>query len=278
MNTILFTDLDNTLYNWVDYFGPSFRAMIHALAPKFNMTEDVFFEELKEIYKRKGTLEYLPVLQELPVFKQLSDSKKKDYIKLATIAFGRARNKNLSAYSSVVSTLKNLQQSGVIIIAVTNAPSYFGEYRLKKLAIDKYFYGIPAWEGKEMPQGFKVEKRYSKHINHRWQFTKDEIKPNPFAYLRIISDLKISHKTTYVVGDSISKDLNPAKEIGAKTIWAKYGTEFDKKNFDTLLRITHWESDDVQSTYNEKPIEPDYIIDSFSELNEIIETPQLKLF
>ncbi len=275
---ILFTDLDNTLYNWVDYFAPSFRAMVHALAPKFQITEESFINELKDIYKTKGTLEYLPVLQEIKIFQELPPQKKAEYLQLAKVSFGRARRKNLMAYDGVISTLKNLHESGVTIIAVTNAPSYFGELRLKKLGIDKYFYGIAAWEGKELPKGFNLESSQSNYIQRRWEFTKEELKPNPFAYLRIISDLNISHKTTYVIGDSISKDLNPAKAIGAITIWAKYGTTFEKKNFETLLTITHWDTQDVKTAYEEKPVEPDYIVDSFSELNNIIDTPQLKLF
>lgn len=275
---ILFTDLDNTLYNWVDYFAPSFRAMVHALAPKFQLTEESFINEFKEIYKAKGTLEYLPVLQEIKLFQELSPQKKEEYLQLAMVSFGRARRKNLMTYDGVTSTLKNLYESGVTIIAVTNAPSYFGELRLKKLGIDKYFYGIAAWEGKELPIGFNIKSSQSKYIQRRWEFTKEELKPNPFAYLRIISDLNISHKTSYVIGDSISKDLNPAKEIGAITIWAKYGTTFEKKNFETLLTITHWDTQDVKTTYEEKPVEPDYVVDSFSELNKIIDTPQLRLF
>lgn len=278
MNTILFTDLDNTLYNWVDYFGPSFRAMVHALAPKFNLSEEAFIHDLKEIYSRKGTIEYLPVLQEMKYFNELSADKRQEYLDLAILVFSRARNKNLNTYEGVIPTLKNLFESGVMIIAVTNAPIYFGEIRLKKLGIDKYFYGIAAWEGKELPLGFNVKRSQSKYIQKRWLFSKEEIKPNPFAYLQIISDLKISHKLSYIVGDSISKDLNSAKEIGAISIWAKYGTFFEKKNFETLLEITNWDSNVIKSTYEEKTIIPDYIIGSFTELNDIIKTPQLKLF
>ena len=278
MNTILFTDLDNTLYNWVDYFGPSFRAMVHALAPKFNLTEEIFKSDLKEVYARKGTIEFLPVLQELDYFNKLSPEKRKELLDLAIIVFSRARNKNLETYQGVIPTLKKLSEAGVIIIAVTNAPLYFGEIRLKKLKIDRFFYGIAAWEGKELPDGFNKKSSESKYIKRRWIFTKDEIKPNPFAYLQIISDLKISHKLSYVVGDSISKDLNPAKVIGAISIWAKYGLDFEKDNFNTLLEITNWDSKSIKSAYEEKPIEPDYVINSFSELNNIVETPQLKLF
>ncbi|MCF8302468.1 MAG: HAD hydrolase-like protein [Bacteroidales bacterium] len=275
---ILFTDLDNTLYNWVDYFAPSFRAMVHALSPKFGITEEEFINELREVYKTKGTLEYLPILQGIKFFQNLSIKKQDEYLQLAKVAFGRARKKNLLAYDGVEQTLKKLSESGVIIIAVTNAPRYDGEKRLIRLGLDKYFYGLAAWEGKELPPNFKISSSISKHIQKRWEFSKEELKPNPLAYLKVISEFSVSHKSSYVIGDSISKDLNPAKEIGAVTIWAKYGTYFEQKNFETLLKITHWDTKDVKSTYDEKPIEPDYIVDSFTELNKIINPPQLKLF
>ncbi len=287
MNSILITDLDNTLYNWVDYFAPSFRGMVHALAREMEMEEENLIGEFKTIFKQVGTLEYSFIIQKLPSIKKYSKEDADKFVEVGRKVFARVRQKNLIPYAEVKSTLEYLRNEGVLIIAVTNAPAYFAEARLKQLRLDKYIYGLAAWQNSEIPRDEytdiiikKNDEGYyrSKHIKRRWEFSKDEIKPNPFAYLTVLDDLKTSHKLTYVVGDSISKDLNPAQIIGAKTIWAKYGTVFKEKNFKTLLKITHWDEKKIKKTYEEDKIKPDFVIYSFGELRNIVEGSQLRLF
>ncbi len=58
MKTLLITDLDNTLYNWVDYFAPSFRGMAKALSREMGVSLDGLFEDFKEVFSRRGSLEY----------------------------------------------------------------------------------------------------------------------------------------------------------------------------------------------------------------------------
>lgn len=285
--SLLLIDLDNTLYNWVDYFGNSFRGMIHALSREMQKDEDELKSAFKKIYKEAGTLEYSFIIQKLPFIEKYSHEEKNRIIEFGKLIFSIVRSKNLIPYSGVKETLKDLSLDGVLIVAVTNAPAYFAEARLKQLYLDNYIYGLAAWENSEIPadeytdniikrneDGFYL----SKHIKRRWCFSKEELKPNPFAYLTVINDLKQSHKNTYVIGDSIYKDLNPAHEIGATTIWAKYGTTFEEKNFNTLLEMTHWDENKIKSTYEEKKITPDYSIDRFESLLEIIPRNQLRLF
>jgi len=288
MNSILITDLDNTLYNWVDYFAPSFRGMVHALSREMNLNEETLISGFREVYKKHGTLEYSFSIQELPFINNYSNEEVLKFVELGKKVFKRVRDKNLVPYEGVKETLEILHNNGVLIIAVTNAPRYQGEARLKQLKLDKYFHGIGGWEGNIIPDNIHTKKILenvgqgyydSKYIKKRWSFIKEEMKPNPCGYLTILSSILVSHKTTYVVGDSITKDLQPGNEIGAKCIWAKYGTKFKEKNFKTLLEITHWGEEKIDMTYNQKKIDPDYVIDSFSELKDIIKmTQQINLF
>lgn len=50
---ILITDLDNTLYNWVDYFAPSFRGMVHAISREMNLDEEKIYSGFKEVFKKE---------------------------------------------------------------------------------------------------------------------------------------------------------------------------------------------------------------------------------
>ena len=59
-------------------------------------------------------------------------------------------------------------------------------------------------------------------------------------YELAFSQLEVSPRDAIVVGDSVQKDLAPAMAMGATGVWARYGTEFERRNFDTLLSLTMW--------------------------------------
>lgn len=287
MRTLLITDLDNTLYNWVDYFGKSYRGMVHAVAREMKISEDEFNAGAKEVYSKVGTLEYSFLIQDLPFISRYSEEEIQNFITLAKRVFSIVRTKNLKPYPGIKETFEYLQASGVIIVAVTNAPIFFGEQRLRQLNLDKYFHGILGWEGIAVPDSQysqeilkRAKAKYydSKHIKHRWPEPKENIKPNPIGFLKVISSLFVSHKNTYIIGDSLTKDVLPANEIGATSIWAKYGIEYQEKNLNTLLQMTHWTDQKVKKEYAEQSIIPNHEINAFSELRKIVKGPQLNLF
>ncbi len=287
MNVVLITDLDNTLYNWVDYFGMSFRGMTHAISREMKIEEVEFIEAAKQVFKKVGTLEYAFLIQELPFITRYSENEISSFIEISKKVFQIVRSKNLVAYDGVKETFRYLNSIGVTIVGVTNAPIYYGEWRLKELGIDRYFQGILGWEGKDVPDNKYTEQirkaisegRYrSKHIRYRWAEPIENIKPNPIGYLKVINRFMVSHKNTYIMGDSLDRDISPAIEIGAHSIWAKYGTSFEKRNLDTLLAITHWEEGEIKKEYSKKKIDPEFTISNISELRKIIEGPQLNLF
>ena len=292
MSKLLITDLDNTLYNLIDYFGPSFRAMVHALSRKTKIEEEVLLSNFKQVFLKRESLEYGFAVQELEIFHSLPPEKMFALIKLAKGAFKRGRDKYLRPYSTVKETLEWLTKRSVIVVGVSNAPFFNAQIRLKQLHIDKYFYGLAARKDLFIP-----EDEYTKNINQKksalkfestkivkkWILTKEQMKPNPFAYKKIMDDLKISPEDTYVIGDSIAKDIQPAIEVGAKGIWAKYGEKSDKKNLDTVLNMTNWSSAEIKKVFFDKHKEPEFIANTFNDLKHFLKTDydqqsQLSLF
>ena len=65
---LLITDLDNTLYNFIDFYAPAFRGMLHALSKKLNIDEDILKEEYRKVYSIRGSLEYAFSIQEIDLF------------------------------------------------------------------------------------------------------------------------------------------------------------------------------------------------------------------
>jgi FMN phosphatase YigB (HAD superfamily) len=286
MADLLLTDLDNTLYNWVDYFAPSFRGMLHAISKKLDIKEDILIEEFKSVYTKYGSLEFSFTIQELESCKYLEEEDLNKIVELGRKVFKMVRTKHLQPYEGVKETLIWCVNNDVKVIGITNAPLFHAQMRLKELHLDGYFYGLAAWEGHtsenkrfaEVINQKRIDGKYNTKIKHTWSLPENFIKPSAEGYLSIIKTINVSYKNIYVVGDSITKDLAPATEIGAKTIWAKYGLDFDEKNLNTLLKITPWSQQGIQTAYSEKKISPDFIIDRFSQITDIIPSVQLNLF
>jgi phosphoglycolate phosphatase len=277
---LLLTDLDNTLYNWVDFFGTSLRAMVHALSQSLQVDEEVVYGELRKTYEIYGTLEYKFVIQELPSFGRASDVLQQKALHAAIVAFSMARKKRLSLYDGTKDVFDWLSTQGVEVVGVTNAPALETLGRLRSLGLSGRLSGLVAWEGAEETRGL-LEERISKS-SMKWVrvLRQDQLKPNPAAYITALEAIgrDPSNGRLWVLGDSQEKDLRPASELGAVTIWAKYGREFSAKNFQTLLKVTHWSEDKVQSTYVASQFEADFTIGSLPELREIIPPRQGALF
>src|SRR5258708_11041971 len=98
MQRLLITDLDNTLYNLIDYFGPSFRGMVHALSRETKIDEEILNKNFKQVFLKRESLEYGFAVQELEIFQALPPEQVFKLIELAQAVFKRARQKNLKPY------------------------------------------------------------------------------------------------------------------------------------------------------------------------------------
>lgn len=281
---LLITDLDNTLYNFIDYYGPCFRAMVHALSERTGVPEDDLICNFRDVYARHGSVEYSFAVQEMECFNGRSAADIEDLIDLAMVAFSRARLKRLRPYPGVEEGLLWAKMSGIKVIGITNAPMWHALKRLGQLNIAQYFSGVAAYRGHDVPGGNRITdkiKRFDSQgfrssIKKRWLLERHELKPSPVGYQRILSDANSC--STYVIGDSREKDLAPAIALGSVGIWARYGTTYDAKNMETLLQVTHWTSDGIKKAYDQVSIEPDYTIDNFGDIRKLLPQFQQTMF
>lgn len=271
----LITDLDNTLYNFVDYFGPSFRSMVHALSSATGIVEEDIVSEFRSVYSEADSVEFSFSVQELAIFKDCSPEELSRLVHTARVAFSRTRNVRLRSYDGVVETLEWLRSQHVSLIAVTNAPIYHAFRRLRQLRLHHLFDALIANDdavvaGKHNVKGYPIT------IPKLVRLKTQELKPSPTPFLLA---REICPATVYyAIGDSPGKDLAPAKIIDARTIWARYGTTFEPKNMQTLLSITNWGRERIKSHFDDNSSSVDYEIDRFSDLKNIIPAAQYTLF
>jgi len=281
MNGLIITDLDNTVYNWVDYFAPCFRAMVHALARETGESERAIIEAFCQVYQARGSVEYAFSVQELSIFQDRSEEEVINLVRIAKGAFTRVREKRLRPYPTVNKTLIWIRSQGHRIVAVTNAPVVYAFGRLRQLRIQHLFDGLAGRKNYDIPQGAitrKVQERADKGYFAppmlTWEFELDELKPNSRGYARVIGDLAMPAKNVWVVGDNTQRDLVPGIQLGAIGVWAKYGEVVDKKNLDTILELTAWKKENILS---ERITSSFSEINDFSELTELIPTNQMTL-
>ncbi|HEU0099235.1 MAG TPA: HAD family hydrolase [Allosphingosinicella sp.] len=282
---VLIFDVDNTLYNFVDFFAPSFRSMVHVLAREADLQEVEIIRSAKAVYQAAGTLEYPFLVQEMDIFSERPPNEVDRLIDLVRTVFSINRRRRLQLYPGIINLIMSARASGWTCVCATNAPYYQVGQRLHRLGILTKIDGLVAWEGR--PVDASREEHVRKHSDMRASLDQrlhlfeilqtPDVKPSSYPFMRILEHFG-DERQYYSVGDSLSKDLQPAASLGASTIWAKYGTEVDPVNYATLLEITPWTSDQV-AMEAAPAVGPDYIAESPRDVARILSIPvQADLF
>jgi phosphoglycolate phosphatase-like HAD superfamily hydrolase len=276
---MLVTDLDNTLYDWVTYYAQSFEAMLRELSVVLDVPESLLLAEFKQIHQTYGNSEQPLALLDLPSVSRKYDQKPRSEL-LRNLArplkaFQHAEQTYLRLYEGVEQTLRILAEHDITIIGHTEAILVNAYYRLKVLGIDKYFSRLYTTEGQ---YGSESDIELLGHSQPPLGLTRivprSERKPNPELLLDICASEGKQPWETWYVGDSIVRDISMARDAKVRSVWARYGTQYDRRHWSILVAITHWTEEDVakeerlREMYRE--VQPDYIIDSFSQLLEFI--------
>ena len=66
MKKIIITDLDDTLYDWLGFFIPSFYEMVDEIVNITKINKDILLKEYKSIHQCYGSVEYPFATLELP--------------------------------------------------------------------------------------------------------------------------------------------------------------------------------------------------------------------
>ena len=265
MKKIIITDLDDTLYDWLGFFIPSFYEMVDEIVNITKINKDILLKEYKSIHQCYGSVEYPFATLELPSILNKYNGKSKEEIKEilgeAFHKFNSVRKRKLQLYDGVADTLKRLFENGVTIIGYTESAQENGFYRLKRLGISQYFKHI-----------YTSESEYESNIPLDEKIiTVKSKKPDKDVLINICNQENCSISDAAYIGDSLTKDVYMAKLANITSIWANYPKE--KNNYyDLLVDITSWTEDDfirekeLKKQYISFGIKPDYTISKFSQL------------
>ena len=275
---LLVCDLDNTLYDWVSYFVPSFYAMVDKVLELTDWDREHLLDEFQQVHEKHHDSEHPFALLETASVKAMFPDGNlkaaKDHFDEAFHAFNSMRKKTLVPFPNVHETLNMLLSTEMTIVAHTESKLHAVVDRLRRLDLIKYFDKVFCRERGESNhpdrnaaegwfEGFPMERVVE--LSHHQR------KPDPTLLREICDTMGFTPSNTVYVGDSIAHDIMMAKEAGVFAIWAAYGTERDLKEWEKLVRITHWTPKDVtrekQLREAAQEFKPDFVAESsFSEI------------
>ncbi len=275
---LLVCDLDNTLYDWVSYFVPSFYSMVDAVVQVTHCDRERLLDDFREVHQRHADAEHPFALLETKTITELYKCAPTQTILKALdpafYAFNSARKRNLHLQPHVIDTLEALKASNIRLVAHTESKLYGVVDRLTRLNLFPHFSKVYCRERSQSPHpnpntGIEWLERIpgDKVV----ELLHHQAKPDPTVLLEICARENVAAQDVGYVGDSIARDILMAKRAGVFSIWAKYGAEPDPEMYAKLVRISHWTPDEVAKELRlreeAKSIQPDYIArSSFAEV------------
>lgn len=280
MIDLVVLDLDNTLYDWVGYYVPAFRAMLAELSRITGLPENELKASFQRVHQRHGTSEYAFAIEELDVLQEvdqdLSIPERLEKYATAINAFRAVRAERMSLYPGAAEVLGALHREDRQLVAYTDAMMFYATRRLKQLGIEKYFSGLVAPRDHGLPPGVRPEwvrssddeTKYRPLIPHVEALEPGLAKPNPEILLEIVRDFETRPERSVYVGDSLHRDVYMAQLAGVHDIYASYGRSYPREYFTELVEITHWTDEDVarERDLHRISVEPSQVIDSIREL------------
>ena len=197
-------DLDNTLWDFMKAKRVAVEAAVEAMIdagldlPKKEMIERIF-----NLYSIEG-------IEDQQIFDKVLLKKfgKIDYRILAAgiVGYRRAKDGALTLYPHVMLTLTTLAKQGVKMAVISDAPRLAVWLRLSSFNLHQLFDEVVTFDDT------------------------GERKPSPKPFRKVLQLLGLKPEEVIMVGDWAERDMVGAKQVGMKTIFARYGNLFDTKD------------------------------------------------
>ncbi|MGL5830906.1 MAG: HAD family hydrolase [Candidatus Altimarinota bacterium] len=219
-------DFDNTIANWVKYAGKAYPAMAEALAKSSGIDKEIIIEEMIKVYAKHQTVEYVPLVQEMEIFKDHPDQKK--FIVAAKNAFTKQRKLHLELYDGILPLMEELKAREIQTIILTDAPYMMAAFRATQLKIRHL---IDVLIGLKSPDPNQIHEPYRRAYQDFPFKTYVSEHEKPHTKLQeILSEvnqrtmsLDEIESTTILAGDNQPKDIQLAVNYKLDAYHCQYG-------------------------------------------------------
>ncbi|WP_394698844.1 HAD family hydrolase [uncultured Methanoregula sp.] len=194
IRTLLF-DMDNTLFDLVEAQIFSCREVTRLLGRDEGETLFKYFlRPIRGFEAHENILDYMKDRQ-IPDDGRYSESCR---------LYETAKLRHITPYEGVLSTLESLREDGYRMGIVTDAHSRDATRRLEKTGLLPYFDGMVTCDMVRVK------------------------KPAREPFLFALEMLKSDFCETLIIGDSPRRDLEPCRQLGITTVYARYGDRFSR--------------------------------------------------
>ena len=220
-------DLDNTLLDFVKMKQFAVKAAITAMIEAgLNVDEEKAYKDIFDLYVSKGW-ENQQVFDDY--LNQTVGNVSNKILAAGIVSYRRAREATLLVYPNVNKTLIELIKMGIQLSVVSDAPSREAWMRLYYLNLHHVFDPVLTFDD----TGVR--------------------KPSPKPFEMALEIMKSTPDEVLMIGDWPERDVVGAKQIGIKTIFARYGDTFG-----TVDSGADWDVNDIYE-----------LVDIVKELNSV---------
>ena len=196
-------DLDNTLLDFVKMKQFAVKAAITAMNEAgLEVDEDKAYKDIMDLYVSTGW-ENQQVFDDY--LKQARGEVSNKILAAGVVAYRRAREATLLVYPNVNKTLIELLKIQIRLAVVSDAPSREAWMRLYYLNLHHVFDPVLTFDD----TGVR--------------------KPSPEPFKMALKKINAQPDEALMIGDWPDRDVVGAKQIGMKTIFARYGDTFGTK-------------------------------------------------
>ena len=154
--TVLVTDMDNTLFDWLGMWQAAFGAMLEHLMADSGVPRATLEAEFFAIHQRHGTTEYAFAIQELPSLRARHAPDAEDLpgrYAAAIDAYRVMRRRTLALYPGVRETLRAVRAAWALVIAYTESRAYYADYRVRTRELDAALAYLSTLPAPPLPEG-----------------------------------------------------------------------------------------------------------------------------
>jgi FMN phosphatase YigB (HAD superfamily) len=241
--TLLITDMDNTLFDWLGAWHRRLEGVLTALKSSTGLTDAELILRIREHNTKHRSSEASGLMYEL----------------MGAEAAGQVL-KHLDAtarpelYPSVSRTLSKLDDLGVRVACVTESRMASAIQRAQILGLDHLLDSLFT------PEPLDGEGRLSPALGRMSvrTFPMPLLKPDPELLRYILRELGVEAAAALYIGDSRFKDGLMAEGAGVAFAWARYGAGEHRPEYEALRSVSHWSDQDIERDRVSAKTEPVY--------------------
>lgn len=239
---LVFTDLDNTLYDWVAWYSRALYRLVGRASQVSGVPQRQLLQEMQTIYRDRDRLEEPEALLHAPSIQAAFGDplRAQEVLSAAFKAYYHADyGPGLHPYAGVRSTLQRFAAANIMLVGHTEAPANHAVARLRALGLEHAFVCLlagPASANDPTLGDADVDDPPFPVLT----LAPEETKPNPTVLQRWCERWSIPPQAALYVGDSLDRDIQMAQAAGLQTAWARYGTQHDPRDWARVAEVSPW--------------------------------------